>query len=202
MINLISTVPLSSDRLLRFSVSLMCCLMFCCSSKDSPTEVETEPEGPPREMISGTVTVQSALAAHPVYIGEIGDLGLFSNSGDVVQTIDEISSAKNFMMLPGGSTSRPFTYELPEDHKTFGTLFAWLDQNQNGILDGQVSGWFTLTEPARLSTKEIQGAECTINFWGWAQFAGSDIVYTVGCEGAFSLWDIALVGTSGFNFGF
>lgn len=181
---------------------LISSVLLCCGSKDSPTQTENEPDGPPRE-ISGTVTVSNALANIPVYIGEIGDLETFDNTNTIIRRITSNSVAKNFMMVPGGSTSRPYTYELPKDPTTFGTLFAFADQNQNVSLDGSFSEfWFTFNEPARLSTKVIQGEECTINFWGFVQFAGSDLVYTVGCEDAFRLWGIALVGTSGFNFRF
>ena len=51
MKNLMLMLILPTAHWLRVvAVTLMCCLTFYCSSKDSPTETETEPEGPPREV--------------------------------------------------------------------------------------------------------------------------------------------------------
>ena len=164
---------------------------------------------PPRQL-SGTITVPQAMASAPVVIGhvdwfitvngaEITNFEQSQGGGPVGSSPYSVSDA---VTVPGGSTSRPYTFTLPDDPSDFGVLLAWIDENQNGLFD------FDLVSPeetARLPIKQLDGTDAPITFWGVSCSPPDsprrecDYLAAYPPIGNFGLW---VVGASGFNFSF
>lgn len=166
-------------------------LASCSKSATEPPESQETPR-----VISGTVTLPSDTASYPVLIG---DLYLSLQwSGATITDIDGTSpfTVSSIVSAPGGSTSRTYTYTLPNDPSNFGQLIAWVDQNENGLLDFP-------GEPARLPVKMIEGEERPIVFWGWINVGESprEADYLVS-DGLGNNWGLLIVGATGFNFNF
>jgi hypothetical protein len=170
-------------------------LFVACGDSAGPEE-----ELPPRQL-SGTTTVPQAMASAPVVIGHVD--WLISVNGAEITNIDAVGSSpysvSDAVTVPGGSTSRPYTYTLPDDRDDFGVvLLAWIDENQNGLLDFP-------DEDARVPVKEIDGVDTPITGWGLSCSPidspprECDYLAINPLVGNFGL---QVVGASGFNFSF
>ena len=180
---------------MRYSLcaAVLVTLVGCGDSDDS-----TGPGTPPRE-ISGTVTVPASLQASAVMIGPFVDV-VFAD-GD---TINRFFGSPPYMLgdavtVSGGTTSRAYSYTLPDDPETFipglGALVAFIDLDGNGAID-------LADEPARLPLKVIDGTQRVISGWGYLGVGNDplDFDYLV-YDGAANS-GLLIVGASGFDFRF
>ena len=179
-------------------------IFVACGDSTGPDD-----ELPPRQL-SGTITVPPAMASAPVVIGhvdwfitvngaEITNFEQSQGGGAVGSSPYSVSGA---VTVPGGSTSRPYTFTLPDNQDDFGgVLLAWIDENQNGLLDFPA-------EPARLPVKELDGTDTPITDWAILctgpslDFPPRECEYIVNSGSLGLAGSLGIVGASGFNFNF
>lgn len=178
-----------------FLKSVVLCGLVACGDSTGPDD-----ELPPRQL-SGAITVPEAMASAQVVIGHAD--WFLTVSGAEITNIDAVGSSpfsvSDAVTVPGGSTSRSYTFTLPDDRDDFGgVLVAWIDENQNGLLDFPA-------EPARLPVKQLEGADTAITGWGLSCSPidvpprECDYLASNPLVGNFGLW---VVGATGFNFNF
>ena len=175
--------------------SIVLCGLVACGDSTGPDD-----ELPPRQL-SGAITVPEAMASAPVVIGHVN--WILTVSGAEITNIDAVGSSPYSVSEPvtvaGGSTSRPYTFRLPDDGDDFGgVLLAWIDENQNGLLDFPA-------EPARVPVKQLDGADTSITDWAIVcdglEIPPRECDY-VPFNPIVSFGRLEVVGASGFNFNF